>query len=226
MSHAANPTATDLRDKLIAAKLFTNPPTTQELLIDLDSAIGGAIINFQDQSGFTPFLADSVDSTHYFDGDGSYIVDLDGGFVAITSVSVNSVVGTLNTDYRTMPLNAVAKGRPITYLSFARGFFGRLRPYPAWQGQTAPVSVTGKRGAFVAIPDNAWNAMLSLACISLAADIERLIANGAIKSWKSGTTEEEYNQNPFKSMIAGWQGVVDLALSRSSGNRRSTMGIA
>lgn len=220
MSHALYPQPLDIERKLFSAGLWTYPASTEQSLIDLTSIAGAAVNAWEQLTGYTPFLADTVDTTWYFNTDGSRCVDLKGGFTSITSVSVNGQAATLNTDYRKMPLN----GGVTTYLQFD-SYYGRFWSlFSALPAQSAPIAVVGKRGRVATLNEAQWQAILALAAMDVAVEVERLFADGSIKSWKSGTTEEVYNINPFATLIAGWQRVVDRALKASGGYRRAQIG--
>lgn len=224
MPHVTLPQALDLERKLVATGIFSYPAPDTQQLFDLQLAVGAAAEWWQDATGYRPFLADSVETTHYFEPDGSKTVDLKGGFVSISAIAVNGNAITLNTGYRVMPPNAIANVRPITYLKFDTYYQPIWSYYAPLPGNQAPVSVTGIRGAYAVLPDTAWNAILAKACMDMAPDIVNLVSDRGIKSWKSGTTEETYNSDPMATSMAGWQSVIDRALSPSSGNRRMRIG--
>ena len=176
VSRTINPTAADLQVFLVGAKLIKNPPTSSQMLIDLDSAVNDAINWWQLQTGYAPFLAGASDTTRYFTPPGanefhqgplwyslrggSTKLWLDSGAKSITSVvtgisydSTGAVVaGTTlveNTDYVLYPLNYAAKSLPVEWIEF----YTRL-----WGSQKA-ISVTGKFGYANPLPDSAWNAI-------------------------------------------------------------------
>ena len=211
MSQLYYPTVTQLQARLFSIGILDAPPTSEQDQLDLQSATTSASETWEDIVGYQPFLADTVDSTWYFDADGSTTVDLQGGFVSITSVSLNGNLRTLNTDYRTYPQNAAASGKPITYLKF-QGYF---RPFPALYGQKESVVVIGKRGAYATLPPLAYECVLAIAMKNLLAWSE--FANfGGVKSWKSGTTEEEYDPDAFMRIAAGCDSIIASGLQAYS----------
>lgn len=193
MSQDFLPTSMQLANRLYAAGVISAPPSETQAQIDYDGACESAAEAWEEMTGFDPFLAEGTDSTRVFDGDGSCIVPLRGGYVSITSVSLNGTGRTLNTDYRLMPENAVLDGKPITYIKWGGGVG---RPFPAYSGYAGPVSVTGKRGAYALLPALAVDGILSIAVLSLLGDFEFSKFRG-VKSWKIGTDERTYDQQAF-----------------------------
>jgi hypothetical protein len=185
-----------LTERLQANGVFGTPPTSQQTLFDLQSALDAAVEAWEDLTGFDPFLTEATDSVLYFNGDGSATVDLQGGYTSISSVSLNGTARALNTDYRAMPQNARARNKPITYLMFN----GR-RPFPANDGQEGAVAVHGYRGAYELLPPLAYEGVMAIAVGSLTGQSE-FSAFGGIVSWKSGTTEEKYDVNAYARMAA------------------------
>lgn len=207
------PTGIELSVRLVSAGVLNNPPVTPQDFMDFDSACQGAADTWEEMTGFKPFLADTIDSTHYFWPDGSPTVDLAGGFVSITNVMINGNVQTENTAYRTFPQNAIHNGKPITYLKFDP-YYGRfIAFYAAYPGQIAPVAVTGKRGAYATLPQLASDAILALAAQNLLGDFEMNKFRG-MKSWVIGTDERVYDQQAFVRYAASLQSNIDRALGR------------
>ncbi len=218
------PTAADLQVFLSRAGLIGNPPTEKQALIDLDSAIGEAVKKWEKMTGYQPFLADADDSSWPFDGNGTEIVDLDGGFVSLTSVTYRGTAQVLNTDYRPMPQNAVNLGKPYTYLKMRCGVIPYY-PTPAGAGQ---VVVVGKRGYAEVLPEDAWNAVLLLAAVGVVPELEtaKLSSTGGIVIRRKESDEETQYSDPMKSGGGGfyssqstaWQQKIDKTLN--SGYRR------
>lgn len=193
MSQDFYPTDTQLAARLYAAGVISAPLTPEQAQMEYAGACEAAADAWEQMTGFAPFLAQGTDSTRVFDGDGSCIVPLRGGYVSITSVSLNGTVRTLNTDYRLMPENAILDGKPITYIKWGGGLG---RPFPAYPGYAGPVAVTGKRGAYASLTALAVDGILSIAVLSLLGDFEFSKFRG-IKSWVIGTDERVYDQQAF-----------------------------
>lgn len=222
MSQTFYPSATQLCVRLYAAGVISAPPSSTQAQIEYSGACEAATDAWEEMTGFKPFLADTLDSTRYFQPDGDPRVDLRGGYVSITSVSVNGNTVTLNTGVRTMPMNAVLDGKPITYLIFDR-FYGRFQSlYTPLPDQIGPIAVTGKRGAYAALSALAVDGILSIAVLSLLGDFEFSKFRG-IKSWVIGTDERVYDQQAFTRYSATCEANLARALRKY---KRSGKGIA
>lgn len=210
MSQTYYPTVSQLDARLYAAGVISAPHTATEDQEDYASACTAAWQSWEDISGYQPFLVGAADpaSTWVFDGDGSAVVNLLGGFVSISSVSLNGTARTLNTDYRTMPLNAALMGKPITYLKWG----GTYNPFPALYGYAGPVSVTGLRGYCTSLSALHYEGILAIAIDSLLGESEFSKFRG-IKSWKIGTDERVYDDKAYDRLRASCAGKVARALS-------------
>lgn len=208
MSHSAYPTADNLLTFLQSVGLFSNPPTTEQDGFDLDTAIGAAVDEWERRSGFKPFLADTAETTWSFESDLSACIDLQGGFVSISAVNLNSVARTINRDFRTMPRNAALLKKPITYLLWN----GYVRPFPVITGQAAAVTVTGLRGYEILLTDEHFRGILKLAAISLLPELATLKTDGVIKK-RQGDTEYTYGGaagvHIYSGLEARW--LIDIA---------------
>lgn len=210
MSQTYYPQPPQLDARLFSAGVISAPKTSEEDQADYVSACTAAWQAWEDISGYEPFLVGAADptSTWVFDGDGSDTVDLKGGFVSISSVSLNGTARTLNTDYRTMPLNATLMSKPITYLKWG----GVWNPFPARYGYAGPVSVTGLRGYCTSLSALHYEAILAIAIDSLLGESEFSKFRG-IKSWKIGTDERTYDDKAYDRLRASCAGKVARALS-------------
>lgn len=205
MSHDTYPTATDLSVRLVATGIFSNPPTVLQQMLDMESAAGAAATEWERMTGYEPFLATATvapaaDPTYHFTPDLSCTLDLEGGFVSISAVSVNGIATTLNTEYRTMPQNAALKGKPITYLQFTPYY--RL-PFPALPGQVGSVAVSGVRGYSLTVPDDAWEAIMSIACGRMIPGVSHLFSGGLVKIKQADVEKTFAATGPYGSVAVG-----------------------
>lgn len=146
------PVAADLTNRLTA--LGTSLPAG----LTAAEVIDRAVEEWERRTKWMPFLAETSDSTTYFDYYGGTL-DLKGGYVAFTSVTVNIDTGyagevlAANDAYHALPSHADGVGRPYTELLF--------QDPP--QRLARSVKVVGKRGFAVTIPFDAWEAVLDWA---------------------------------------------------------------
>lgn len=214
MPYNAYPTDAELKTRLVAMGMFSDPPTQQQNTFNLTSAVQAAVDQFEPMVGYEPFLVQGGQQTYYFDADGAMTIDFLGGFVSISSVALNGTQRTENYDYNLYPRNALTQGKPYNYMKW-RGFW---RPQYTAFGQPAPIAVTGLRGYCAQLPDLAWEAVMALAVKFMVAQASFLLVGG-VKSWKAGTDEEEYNPKPFADIIEGCNSTVSAAV-QSFGRRK------
>lgn len=158
MSQSAYPSLAEVT--AYAAALGITVDSTQAT-----QTLAAAIDEWEERTRFVPFLADSSDSVAYFDADGSGVLSLPG-YVSITSVYTG--------------ITATESGGTVTYSDGTRSYadvghyvlkeWNRvLSPITMIQWKTGvmpgirSVKITGKRGAFVALPDTVWQAILECA---------------------------------------------------------------
>lgn len=165
------PTWQDVELKLKSIAVWPTDATKQ-LLAREQAAIGaGAVVDeFERRTGWKPYLADSEDSTWSFDRLDPYgELDLEGGFVSITSVTINGTLQTLNTNYTTEPRNATGLGVPITRLHWPYGGYRHVYP-------TTPngIVVVGKRGAVTTLARqrDVWQALQEAAALIALTSVE------------------------------------------------------
>jgi len=203
MSKAAYPTTSDLLTLLQGIGAVDNPPSeAQQTLLDSQDFVQEAIDLWERETGYIPFLADALGSTWDFESDLSGCVDLKGGFVSISTVNLNGTDRILNRDYRTMPRNAVAELKPITYLEWC----GPVRPFPPLPDRVASLQVTGVRGYSVLLKDSHWNAILRLAGLPLLPDLATLRTGGLLKK-REGDVEETYTSTSGTSTNHLYSGI-------------------
>src|SRR5687768_1732503 len=79
------PTGMDLERFLFASGMIASTPTVREQYLDLDLAIDAAYEDFQKDTKIKPFLAESANTTKYYDSQGGGFVQIHP-YTAITSV--------------------------------------------------------------------------------------------------------------------------------------------
>ncbi len=169
--------------------------TTMPSGIDLDDEVQAAIDQFEAETGYIPFLAETVDSTTLYDPNGTEMLDLLSGYVSITSVSVGVPLGGSGTEvdegsyWFGWPSSPASRSQPIQFLRFVSPQYG----------DPGSIAVVGKRGFGSTIPQRAWNAVRDMAASSVITTHEGF--GGAVKREKMGSVETE-----FASSSAGLAG--------------------
>lgn len=213
------PTEMDLQVRLVQAGLLDNPATqAQRDTIDLAQALDRAVDWWERETGFKPFLAETIDSTLYYNSENG-VTDLQGGYVSITSLSVNTQGKVSNQDYRAFPVNAPQRQEPFTYLNwgYVNGIFPQFSgTFPIFTGiefpqpgQAGAVAVTGKRGYAQFLPEAAFRSVLDIAGVDLIPTLEPLKL-GAIISKREGDTQYDYrtratNKSVFSVTAEEWR---------------------
>jgi hypothetical protein len=209
VARTAWPTSTHLIQFLAGANLIDASPSGDAAELDYTGAVASGLADWESRTGFSPFMSAAADSDRYFSPDGTRVLDLCGGLVAITSVytgvSTTSTgsAQTVNDDYYPMPLNASALGVPYSWLKLAC----------VWTGDPRSLKITGRWGycANAAIPEMAWQAVLRLSALSLREQLEGLHQRGAglvqltegdvTKRWEPGRTFEPWDREAKRYVV-------------------------
>lgn len=163
--------------------------------------IAGVIQEWEEATGWEPFLAEVGTQTRQFDPTFGYTLRLPG-FFTVTSVVVNGVTMSEGTDYWALPYNSTSKMKPITGLRFLEPLTGLPRT----------ISVTGRMGYDDDIHEDAWLAVLNKAvarCLKLAAG-----ANGSVSELKQGLVDVKYSMEAGRSTIDRMEADFDKAARR------------
>lgn len=128
-----------------------------------ETAINAAIAEFQERTGWFPFLADyaAMNESRFFDAtDGLGILQLDGGLQQLSFIKVRGTLLTLNSDCWLRPSNAPGRERPYTEL---------LLRYPVQGGSVRAepniIEVCGQWGRVGTVPSDVWYALLRYAAV-------------------------------------------------------------
>jgi|GEM_PF-5392481 len=147
------PQTDDVQALLTASGLWpTDSGQQAAATTEIEAALGSAVVDFEQRTGWAPFLAANTDSTRYYAAaDDRGLLSLDGGLVAITSLNVNGQAYTQNTDYWLRRSNAVAVHAPYEQIQFATCRAGALH-------SAAPdrIAITGRWGYTATLPANVW----------------------------------------------------------------------
>lgn len=126
------------------------------------------------------------------------------GTATLTGTTNGSVL-TAGADYWLRPQNAPQYYRPYTYIEFA---------YPQW-GNPQSIALTGLFGFSAVIAEDAWQAVLYMAGISLIPSIEA-ITHGGLSSVRLGEDTFTFagGGRIFASLTEQWQAKVNKTLGR------------
>lgn len=167
---AKYPSFRELLDLLIMSGIGLSIPDArlQSYQDTAIQAVGQAAGEWEQATGWFPFLSTRDVETRTFDGDGAETLHFHGGLVSLASLSVGGTPYTLGHQFVLGPPNADRKGKPFTYLDFGlRDTF--FRNYYADNGSAffgvspiglRAVSVTGQWGYCLNLPADARRAIL------------------------------------------------------------------
>lgn len=113
-------------------------------------------------TGWLPYLAGSTPTTRRFRTIGpDGLLQFNAGLLSLSSLTINDVAKTLNTDFVYYPENAAESGLPYTALEFSYG-----SAYGSWAstgfygaGRPGQIVVTGIWGKVEILPAAAWEAI-------------------------------------------------------------------
>jgi hypothetical protein len=206
MAKSTYPTAAELETSLLAAGL------TQELVDALDLTTA-ALAGRETFEGMTGRRMLATTQTREYDPrriSPRGVLDLRTDLVAATSVTYGTQAFTVGTDVRMAPLNAADDGRPYGWLEFG---YWQFYPYGGY-GFPLPtlITVVGSWGYGATIPENAWQAMMMEAALSLFPTISAFLTAGMV-GWDEADMQEQYGQDPFGAYRKNLQmvlGSVDI----------------
>jgi hypothetical protein len=200
---------------------------SNNLMPDIDAACGlaiyAAVAEWERLTRYQPFLASSADSTRLFDVPTSTILDLMGGIVTLTSVSVAGSLYTAGRQYTPGPSNAVARGKPYTYLDFGALSY----PYSAAGGALGilpglrqSIQVTGTWGFSLIVPPDVRLVILREMAATLAPSLS-VARFGGLVSWTEAGVTENYGKSQYADIAEAGSAAFQAAALRY---RRLTLG--
>jgi hypothetical protein len=212
----AMPTGVDLSRFIEGAGL-----TIPNGYLDLDGAVYSAIEEWEERTGFMPFFTPATDpsATRYY-SPGSItiapndqpVLELGAGLLSVQTFMVGVTPTdpgkalTSVTDYILCPVNAPAKQKPFTYITFISPFamFGNVGPmYPN------SIQVTGRWGYWTSVPEAAWRAILCGAAARLAPQLSLAIRDGVAR-WTEGDVSNDYGSGGYlQSQVSSWREEFD-----------------
>ncbi len=198
MPYSAYPTGADVDAKLTAAGVDTTG-------LDTDSAIGAAIASFERQTGRVPMLAGEATTRLFNPPTGAGLVmSLNNDLAALPdTVTVNGLAMIEGTDYWCEDTNAPQFGWPFQRIrwSIYRWPMNWAVQLPQWVNS---IAITGQWGYGLTLPDDAWTAMVELACVELYQEAANA-ATGYFKTIKVGSGDREVTYADVSALVARWE---------------------
>jgi hypothetical protein len=181
--------------------------------VQVASAVTAGIAAFERDTGRV-MLAPVTPATRTFDPpDTGKVLEFAADVLTVTAVtyqpqgaSVQTFVAA--TDYRLGPPNAEAKGLPWEWLELRCHWWS-----PHYWGAGRSISVTGRWGYGVAIPDDAWQAMLLGGFLSLVFPAA-LRATGFTRGWKEGDVSEDFGTDVVRGYAEGAVSMYQTVVNR------------
>lgn len=150
------PTGDDLQAFATNAGVVT---ANADLSLDYGRVVAAAIKQWDSDTGWKPFVATT--QTRYYDLPKSHILDLRGGLLSLTSVTVGTNTALVQAlDFDLYPLNAATDGLPYEWIEFRRTHVFAYNRHAA-------VAVAGSFGRVTTVPDEVKHAILCNACVRL-----------------------------------------------------------
>jgi hypothetical protein len=213
------PIVEDLKDYLIAAGLYSDPPSAIQSLLDLEGALNAAVERWNDLTHYWPFVSTGVtNETRYFDPPNSRLLDLNSGLLQLSSLTTDheylaggtNSLSTGNTrqnlqDFRLKPTDAAPKGKPWTYMEIG------------WNpsGIAGSIAVSGEWGYCTSanVPAAVRRGILAIAADLLMPQVSMQITRGGLSMLQRGDETKRWD---LSAMAEGWK--VDLAGALTMGD--------
>lgn len=209
MSHGAYPTGPDLTAFLTETGIDLGT-------IDVTNGIAAGIAAFERAVG-RKMLDTGAATARTFDPPlgPKGVLDLKADLASVSSVTVAGTTQVAGTDYRALPQDGPASGKPYNRLEFAARWYA-----PLSFGSCGSVVVTGVWAySATTIPDDAWTAMLAGGALERLPQLITYRTGGMVE-WEE-QAKERYGEKPLAHLTAGWQAQFDSAVARY---RRVTAG--
>lgn len=217
------PDAAELEDFLQAAGVIALTPTTLQALLDLDGAVEAAIDDWEEATGYHPFLSTGVDETRRFvpsppaRQDRYPLLDLTNGPYGSGLVAVPTTL--------TVDVTYTAAGTEYTHLQhyrlLPRSVTAGVKPYTSIEFLTAPLNVSdgevvivGKFGYCTEanLPALARRAVLAMASLHLLPQLEPSLARGLVR-WTEGDVTKQFGESG-STASSTWQSLSKDAAAR------------
>lgn len=208
------PTVGELTTFLQASRLVSVPPTALENLIDFTGILDAAIERWEGLTGFSPYLTtgDATEVRAFRSPWPANILDLNGGLLAITSLTVdvtNTVSSgtsyTAGLHFRLHPRDAAQRKVPWTQIEFL---------WSPGNPSDGEIEIEGEWGFTTEanLQSSAKRAVLALAAMEVLPQVNAAIAQGLLR-WTEGDVTKQWGAGD--KIMDGWQALVDKALYAS-----------
>lgn len=224
-SRAIPPTADDLQVLLTSADMLDNPPTAKQKLLDLDGFVATGIANWEQLTGYFPYIAPVGDTVIYRTpegpGDapqsgipgwwqfgirtygGNDLLPMRKGVLSVTElrtwVDTNNVgiVLTQGRDFFLYPTTAPEYKKPFTSIKFSA---------PQWGGVNS-IKITGRFGFTVGLTENDWKAILYMGGVEAIPYVENIKTGATISTQQDDVKRVFRTANglgPYSSISSQW----------------------
>lgn len=195
----AYPTGTDLGNFLIARGILSDLPGD---LDDLDEIMTGVVEDFEQDTGWFPFLADADPEDRYFTLNGSSTLFLHMGIVDDTIIiSIeDEVLDQVDPPYSLQPTGSVANGKPWTRIEFTYDV----------SSTEGGVEVHAIFGYTATLPTNVKRALLRRGASEYLNDISNTVVgtSGQVTEIKQDDVTKKYG-NAGGSLQDDWNSYYD-----------------
>lgn len=175
--------------------------------LDLTVKAGAAAAEWERRTAWRPFLAQAGQSRRFDAPWAARTLELSGGLLSLTTLTVDDDARTLDEDFWLGPENAAAKGLPYTFVEFA----GR-----AVASARRGIEITGDWGRMETLTDDIWQAVLHYGACLCYPELSLGISKGAY-SIRDVNFEIRYagaGNGPLFLEAQTWKSVFDAAVRR------------
>lgn len=193
MAQNSLPNSEDLSAYLTAAGLTPGN-------INLGIPLSATVLEWQRRTGFAPFLA-GPEETRTFPLLCGNVLELSTGLVSLASLSIDEQLYLPAFDFRLVEwrrgMGAADGLSPYTRIEFPRGFSGQRSATPD------RLSLTGRFGFALTVPDDAWQAIVEGAARRVATSLASVSTLLGATQTKIGDVELKFHEaRPAGNFIA------------------------
>ena len=198
------PTGADLHAFLAGAGVLPATLSAAQQMIDLQSPVATAYEEWEELTGYQPFIAQRAVSVRRFTPrEGEKLIFFGTGIITPTGLIVKTGVDTtyagdtqtINEDFFLRPDNAEEEGKPYRWLEF----YWRPSMYQR------NISITARWGYSQRMPEDAWRAILCGAAARTIPFLAASVAQGALE-WREGDVSRKYGEGgAYGSVASQWR---------------------